>query len=316
MYGAPPQLSAAELKAQEEEASTTIQRVILGSFLLYLSPFAIDILLILHNEANGNPAKANSQFNYNSKCLQDHHQEAEHALALDLHTQMLLIVALLLGLFHDLVAVFPLVHQVARPDEMADTEVNHEVVVERLSRNIKEEHLREIFGSFGPIRDMDVPINRQFHTNRGTAYILYASEADAEAAIAHMHESQIDGAVISVSIVLPRRKFSPSPPLARRGANIDPRAPANIRGPPPPRRRSPLGFDRGHQNDIEPAQDPFLPDLDLREDVEGEEIAPAEMVAEDGEAQVIVATVVMVIGVGAEVVDVEMEDVGEDKKCD
>jgi RNA-binding protein with serine-rich domain 1 len=78
-------------------------------------------------------------------------------------------------------------------------------------------------------------------TNRGTAYLLYASEADAESAIAHMHEAQLDGAVINVSIVLPRRKFSPSPPLARRGANFDPRGPpsASFRGPPPPRRRSP-----------------------------------------------------------------------------
>ncbi|KAF1732914.1 hypothetical protein CRV24_006807 [Beauveria bassiana] len=59
-------------------------------------------------------------------------------------------------------------------------------------------------------------------TNRGTAYILYDHEADAEAAIANMHEAQVDGAIIHVSIVLPRRKLSPPPPTARRGANIDP----------------------------------------------------------------------------------------------
>jgi RNA-binding protein with serine-rich domain 1 len=89
-------------------------------------------------------------------------------------------------------------------------------------------------------------------TNRGTAYILYTSEADAEAAIAHMHESQLDGCVINVSIVLPRRKFSPSPPLARR-AVVD-RGPgsAGFRGPAPPRRRSPpptySRADRGERN--------------------------------------------------------------------
>ncbi|KUJ08356.1 uncharacterized protein LY89DRAFT_599958, partial [Mollisia scopiformis] len=101
--------------------------------------------------------------------------------------------------------------------------------------------LREIFSTYGQIRDLDMPMNRAFNTNRGTAYILYASETDAEAAIAHMHESQIDGAVINVSIVLPRRKFSPSPPMARRGANIDPRVPlaAPFRPPPPTRRRTP-----------------------------------------------------------------------------
>ncbi|VUC30352.1 unnamed protein product [Clonostachys rosea] len=125
------------------------------------------------------------------------------------------------------------------------------IVVERLSKNINENHLYEIFGEFGPIKDLDLPINRtckqirsfmqwQFNTllivgalltrpphavgtNRGTAYILYDYEGDAEAAIAHMHEAQVDGATINVSIVLPRRKLSPAPPMARRGANIDPR---------------------------------------------------------------------------------------------
>ncbi|KAK4180478.1 hypothetical protein QBC36DRAFT_320049 [Triangularia setosa] len=85
-----------------------------------------------------------------------------------------------------------------------------QIVVERLTRNVNEDHLREIFGQYGEIEDLD---------------ILYYSEADAEAAIAHMHEATVDGAVINVSIVLPRRKLSPAPPTARRGANINPRIP-------------------------------------------------------------------------------------------
>jgi RNA-binding protein with serine-rich domain 1 len=116
---------------------------------------------------------------------------------------------------------------------------------------MNEQHLYEIFGQFGRIKDLDLPINRtckinvsQFFghqlmrvkvgTNRGTAYILYDYEDDAEAAIAHMHEAQVDGSAINVSIVLPRRKLSPAPPTARRGANIDPRVPfAGARGGPP-----------------------------------------------------------------------------------
>ncbi|KAK3337741.1 hypothetical protein B0T19DRAFT_413415 [Cercophora scortea] len=109
------------------------------------------------------------------------------------------------------------------------------IVVERLTKNVNEGHLREIFGQYGEIEDLDLPLNRQSGTNRGTAYILYVREPDAEAAIAHMHEAQIDGAVINVSIVLPRRKFSPSPPTARRGANFDPR------NPPPAFRGGPSG---------------------------------------------------------------------------
>ncbi|KAH7185704.1 uncharacterized protein B0J16DRAFT_139309 [Fusarium flagelliforme] len=99
------------------------------------------------------------------------------------------------------------------------------IVVERLSKNINEQHLYEIFGQFGRVKDLDLPMNRTFGTNRGTAYILYDYEDDAEAAIAHMHEAQVDGSAINVSIVLPRRKLSPAPPTARRGANIDPRVP-------------------------------------------------------------------------------------------
>ncbi|KAI1101291.1 RNA-binding domain-containing protein [Jackrogersella minutella] len=100
------------------------------------------------------------------------------------------------------------------------------IVVEKLTKTINEDHLHEIFGQYGPIRDLDMPMNRQYNTNRGTAYILYIHEVDAEAAIAHMHEAVLDGTVINVSIVLPRQKFSPSPPTASRGANIDPRLPA------------------------------------------------------------------------------------------
>ncbi|KAK0749029.1 hypothetical protein B0T18DRAFT_388701 [Schizothecium vesticola] len=91
------------------------------------------------------------------------------------------------------------------------------IVVERLSKNVNEDHLREIFGQYGEIEDLDLPIGRTTGTNRGSAYILYTAEADAENAIAHMHEAQLDGAVINVSIVLPRRKISPAPPAARRG---------------------------------------------------------------------------------------------------
>ncbi|KAL1636525.1 hypothetical protein SLS56_001108 [Neofusicoccum ribis] len=75
------------------------------------------------------------------------------------------------------------------------------IVVEKLTKNVNEDHLREIFGAYGRIQDLDMPINRQFMTNRGTAYIMYGDAPSAEAAIAHMHEAQLDGAVLAVSIL-------------------------------------------------------------------------------------------------------------------
>ncbi|KAE8443179.1 hypothetical protein EG329_002277 [Mollisiaceae sp. DMI_Dod_QoI] len=190
------------------------------------------------------------------------------------------------------------------------------VVVEKLTKNVNEDHLREIFSIYGQIRDLDMPMNRAFNTNRGTAYILYTSESDAEAAIAHMHESQIDGAVINVSIVLPRRKFSPSPPVARRGANIDP--------PTLDPREILIHIAQDHYLDldllgvIELDLDRFLlalvPVLDPHlEDEEGEETALAVTVAGVGEARAIAAIAVMTIGIGVEAeVEVVREVVAAD----
>ncbi|KAL4987133.1 hypothetical protein BDW68DRAFT_188243 [Aspergillus falconensis] len=92
------------------------------------------------------------------------------------------------------------------------TQRSSKIVVEKLTKNVTEPHLLEIFGSFGEIRSIELPVNHAFMTNRGTAYIIYHDPADAEAAIAHMHEAQLDGAVLNVSIVLPKRAFSRSPP--------------------------------------------------------------------------------------------------------
>src|SRR6266498_4378136 len=84
-------------------------------------------------------------------------------------------------------------------------------------------------------------------TNRGTAYIYYSSPRDAELAISHMHEAQLDGTVVNVSIVLPRRAFSRSPPPARSRPAFDlydsrpvgPPGGYGNRGPPPESRRPP-----------------------------------------------------------------------------
>ncbi|KAL5118073.1 hypothetical protein ACEQ8H_004060 [Pleosporales sp. CAS-2024a] len=88
---------------------------------------------------------------------------------------------------------------------------------EALTRNVKEGHIREIFGKYGVIKDLRMPMNPLFNVNRGTAYILYEEIHDAERAIAKMHDAQLDGAKLQVSIVLPRRRFSVTPPPARRG---------------------------------------------------------------------------------------------------
>lgn len=122
----------------------------------------------------------------------------------------------------------------ARPASPDRQPRSAKIVIEKLTKNVNESHLREIFGSYGDIEDLEMPINRQFLTNRGIAYVLYATPAHAESAIAHMHEAQLDGATINVSIVLPRRRFSRSP-VPRRPPPNRFGEPHRYREPPPSR---------------------------------------------------------------------------------
>src|SRR5437588_9802424 len=84
------------------------------------------------------------------------------------------------------------------------------------------------------------------NTNRGLCYLVYYSPSAAHAAIAHMHEGQLDGATINVSIVLPRRSAPSGPASGPPPRGPPPQAP-RYRGPPggryrsPPLRRGPPG---------------------------------------------------------------------------
>ncbi|CAI6340480.1 unnamed protein product [Periconia digitata] len=102
------------------------------------------------------------------------------------------------------------------------------IIVEQLTKNVNEDHLHEIFGHYGPIKDLQLPLNPAFRVNRGTAFIVYDEIEDAEKAIASMHLAELDGSKLQVSIVLPRRRFSRSPPSMRRNG-------------PPPRARGDFG---------------------------------------------------------------------------
>lgn len=36
-----------------------------------------------------------------------------------------------------------------------------QIVVEKLTKNVNESHLREIFGAYGSIQELDMPMNKQ-----------------------------------------------------------------------------------------------------------------------------------------------------------
>ncbi|ODQ70134.1 hypothetical protein LIPSTDRAFT_6228 [Lipomyces starkeyi NRRL Y-11557] len=84
------------------------------------------------------------------------------------------------------------------------------ISVEKLTRNVNDAHMRDIFSTYGTITNLLIPMNQKLRTNRGVCYISFDTEDEADNAIAHMHEGYIDGAQVIVKHAMP-------PPSQRRG---------------------------------------------------------------------------------------------------
>lgn len=90
----------------------------------------------------------------------------------------------------------------------------------RLTRNVNKDHIHEIFGAFGKVLSVEMPMDRNHpHLSRGFAYVEFDTTEDAEKALKFMDGGQIDGQEISASKVdLQRgRGGPPPPPQPRRG---------------------------------------------------------------------------------------------------
>lgn len=99
-----------------------------------------------------------------------------------------------------------------------------------LSRNVNEDHLREIFGNYGKVKEATLAIDKAVGLPKGYAYIEFASERDAESAITHLHGGQIDGNAIKVEHQSDRKKAAAREPAPRAPAAAARREPDAGRG--------------------------------------------------------------------------------------
>ncbi|RDB23149.1 RNA-binding protein with serine-rich domain 1 [Hypsizygus marmoreus] len=129
-------------------------------------------------------------------------------------------------------------------DDKPDAKV---VIVTNLTRNVVESHLQSIFGFYGRIVKIDLPLFGKSGQNRGKAALEYAEPPSAHKAATHMDGGQLDGAVLKVELsTLPVRSRSPSrtrpPPRTTRGARPSARSLSRSRSRSrslPPYRRYP-----------------------------------------------------------------------------
>lgn len=89
------------------------------------------------------------------------------------------------------------------------------------TRNVRNEHLEEIFGHFGSIKKVELRVDPKLKISKGFAYVEYKTPSDAENAQIHLDGGQLDGNVLKVSFVLvnQRRRRSDS---EEKGLNFDP----------------------------------------------------------------------------------------------
>ncbi|EIN10275.1 hypothetical protein PUNSTDRAFT_63969, partial [Punctularia strigosozonata HHB-11173 SS5] len=82
-------------------------------------------------------------------------------------------------------------------DDKRDAKV---VVVTNLTRNVVEGHLSTIFGFYGELVKIDLPMFGKSGQNRGKAALEYADADAAQKAASHMNGGQLDGAVLKVEL--------------------------------------------------------------------------------------------------------------------
>jgi len=123
-------------------------------------------------------------------------------------------------------------------DRPADSQA---IKIRNLSRNVAESHLRAIFGCYGEISKVDVPVYFKSGQNRGAATVVFLETSAAAQAISHMNGGSVDGLAVTVEATqLSSRSRSRSRPRAGRdefrSRKPHSRSPARSYSRSPPRR--------------------------------------------------------------------------------
>ncbi|GFZ43354.1 hypothetical protein JCM24511_01074 [Saitozyma sp. JCM 24511] len=85
------------------------------------------------------------------------------------------------------------------------------IVVSGLTKNVQKGHLEEIFGEYGKVTGLDLPLFKVSGLNRGKAALEYEEPEDAQKAVKHMDGGQLDGSFLTVQ-PLPASRFIHLPP--------------------------------------------------------------------------------------------------------
>jgi RNA-binding protein with serine-rich domain 1 len=71
------------------------------------------------------------------------------------------------------------------------------VHVGKLTRNVTDAHVKEIFGTWGEVLSAKVAVDESVQLSKGYALVEYASAEAAQDAVDHMDGGQVDGNMVT-----------------------------------------------------------------------------------------------------------------------
>ena len=81
--------------------------------------------------------------------------------------------------------------------------------VGNLSFNATDQQLRELFGAYGPVQEVDVIKDKFSGRPRGFGFVTMETKEGADAAVKALHGKDLDGRALTVNEARPREERPP-----------------------------------------------------------------------------------------------------------
>ncbi len=83
------------------------------------------------------------------------------------------------------------------------------IYVGNLPYSLSQDELRTLFAQFGAVDDAAIIVDRQSGRSKGFGFVQMPDDTSAQQAIDSLHESEVKGRKLTVSIARPKKPKSP-----------------------------------------------------------------------------------------------------------
>ena len=81
------------------------------------------------------------------------------------------------------------------------------LIVRNLGFDLKEKHMKAVFRKFGPILEINIPVNPTSNLNRGFGFVEFEKREDAASAITALQGTKYKGRNLTVEFSVPKETY-------------------------------------------------------------------------------------------------------------